>query len=174
MTHSHYSAWIMSGNVLIRQHLCSLFSLCDHQLLIRGCQHANFLRAHTFLPPCFCPVDPSLDKYSFFCGNYNPISFVYLGCLPCEKMAKRAHTYMKITSKAIPRRKIRMIECNAKCRYLKKFTCKGILRQVLYLSEAPSAPNPKLPPPNTLYVFLQYTFFTQGRGEGERAKQLER
>jgi hypothetical protein len=38
------------------------------------------------------------------------------------------------------RRKIRLIECNAKCRYLKKLTCKGTLRQVFYLSEAPSPP----------------------------------
>ncbi len=28
------------------------------------------------------------------------------------------------------RRKIRLIEGNAKCRHLKKFTCKGTLRQV--------------------------------------------
>jgi hypothetical protein len=27
-------------------------------------------------------------------------------------------------------RKIRLIESNAKCRYLKKLTCKGTLRQV--------------------------------------------
>ncbi len=35
------------------------------------------------------------------------------------------------------RRKIRPIECNAKCRYLKK-TCRGTLRQVFYQSETPS------------------------------------
>jgi hypothetical protein len=35
------------------------------------------------------------------------------------------------------RRKIRLIENNAKCRYLKKLACKGTLRQVFYLSEAP-------------------------------------
>jgi hypothetical protein len=34
-------------------------------------------------------------------------------------------------------RKIRLIESNAKCCYLKKFTCKGTLRQVFYLSETP-------------------------------------
>jgi hypothetical protein len=33
-------------------------------------------------------------------------------------------------------RYIRLIECNAKCHYLKKLTCKGTLRQVFYLSEA--------------------------------------
>ncbi len=30
----------------------------------------------------------------------------------------------------VARRKIRLIECNAKCRYLKKLICKGSLRQV--------------------------------------------
>ncbi len=37
-------------------------------------------------------------------------------------------------------RNIRLIEDNAKCRHLKKLTCKETLRQVLYLSEAPSPP----------------------------------
>jgi hypothetical protein len=40
----------------------------------------------------------------------------------------------------------------------KKFTCKEALRQVYYLSEAPS------PPPDTLYTCIQ--LFTQGRGGG--------
>jgi hypothetical protein len=35
------------------------------------------------------------------------------------------------------RRKIRLIENNAKCRHRKKLACKGTLRQVFYLSEAP-------------------------------------
>ncbi len=35
------------------------------------------------------------------------------------------------------RRKIRLKECNAKCRYLKKLTCKGTLRQVFFLFEVP-------------------------------------
>jgi hypothetical protein len=40
----------------------------------------------------------------------------------------------------IYRRKIRLIECGAKCRYLTKFTCKWTLRQVFYPSEVPSPP----------------------------------
>ncbi len=32
------------------------------------------------------------------------------------------------------RRKIRLIECNAKCCFLKKLTCKRTLQQVFYLS----------------------------------------
>jgi hypothetical protein len=53
------------------------------------------------------------------------------------------------------RRKIRLIECNAKFRYIKKFTCKGTLRQVFYLSEAPSPPLTSYSPPppsHTVYV----------------------
>ncbi len=52
------------------------------------------------------------------------------------------------------RRKIRLIESNAKCRYLKKFTCKWTLRQVFYLSEALSPSyHPILPPLHTVYVY---------------------
>jgi hypothetical protein len=48
----------------------------------------------------------------------------------------------------------RLIECNAKCRYLKKLTCKGTLRHVFYLSEAPSPPmTPYSPPLHTVYVY---------------------
>jgi hypothetical protein len=58
------------------------------------------------------------------------------------------------------RRKIRLIESNAKYRYLKKLTCKGTLRQVFYLSEAPS-------PPMTPLIH------TGKGGGGERANQRE-
>ncbi len=56
------------------------------------------------------------------------------------------------------RRKIRLIESNAKHRYLKKFTCKGILRQVFYLSEAPYEYDPHTPDPYTLYTCIQYNY----------------
>jgi hypothetical protein len=42
------------------------------------------------------------------------------------------------SSQPLQRRKIRLIECNAKCRYLRKLTCKGTLQHVFYLSEAPT------------------------------------
>jgi hypothetical protein len=42
--------------------------------------------------------------------------------------------------KRFDRRKIRLIESNAKCRYPKKMSCKGTLQQVFYLSETPSPP----------------------------------
>jgi hypothetical protein len=75
------------------------------------------------------------------------------------------------------RRKIRLIESNAKCHYLKKLTCKGTLRQLFYLSEARSlAPSPYSPSPYTLYTCIQRMYlFTQergamGRGELTREK----
>jgi hypothetical protein len=56
------------------------------------------------------------------------------------------------------RRKIRLIESNEKCRYLKKLTWKGTLRQVFYLS-----------PPLThcIRVYSILYLFTQGGGPGE-------
>ncbi len=73
-------------------------------------------------------------------------------------------TYFPTDSWVTPRRrKIRLVASNAKCRYLKKLTCKGILWQVFYPSEAPSSPmTPISPPPYTLYkirvyVTIQYT-----------------
>ncbi len=60
--------------------------------------------------------------------------------------------------RGINRRKIRLIESNAKCRYLKKLICKGTSRQGFYLSEVPSPPmTPCSPPPPP-------HFFTQGGG----------
>jgi hypothetical protein len=61
------------------------------------------------------------------------------------------------------RRKIRLIEGNAKCRYLKKFTCKGTWRKV-FICLRPRIPSP--PPLYTVYVYTVY-LFTQGRWEGE-------
>jgi hypothetical protein len=70
------------------------------------------------------------------------------------------------------RRKIRLIESNAKRHYLKKLTWKGTLRQVFYLSEAPSLPMTPYSPPLT-HCILAYLFtcilvylFTQGGGGG--------
>ncbi len=71
-----------------------------------------------------------------------------------------------------PRRKIRLIEGNAKCRHLKKFICKGTLRQVFICLRL------RTPPPQPLrkvYVYTVY-LFTQGRGpEGtvEPERRLE-
>ncbi len=57
------------------------------------------------------------------------------------------------------RRKIRLIESNAKCRHLKKLICKGTLRQ------RPEAHN--IPPPlHTVYVYTVILIHT-GKGGGE-------
>ncbi len=50
-------------------------------------------------------------------------------------------------------------ESNAKCRHLKKLTCKGILWQV-FICLRPRTPFP----PDTLFTCIQYTFFTKERG----------
>jgi hypothetical protein len=41
---------------------------------------------------------------------------------------------------------------------IKKITCKGALRQVFYLSEAPSPPKTPHSPPYTLCTCIQYTY----------------
>jgi hypothetical protein len=56
--------------------------------------------------------------------------------------------------------KIRRIESNAKCRYLKKLTCKGTLQQVFYLSDVPSLP---IIPYYTVYLCMYNILFTRGR-----------
>ncbi len=58
------------------------------------------------------------------------------------------------------RRKIRLIEGNAKFCHLKKFTCKGTLRHVLSVW----GPEPPPPPLYTIYVCTVY-LFTQGSGD---------
>jgi hypothetical protein len=61
------------------------------------------------------------------------------------------------------------LECNAKCLYPKKLTCKtkGTWRQVFYLSEAPSHPITPYSPLHTVYAYTVY-ICTQERGEGGR------
>jgi hypothetical protein len=69
-----------------------------------------------------------------------------------------------------PRGKIRLIESSTKCRYLKKLTCKGNLRQAFYLSEAPSPPMaPYSPSPYTMYSIRVYSYsilIYTGKGGG--------
>ncbi len=64
------------------------------------------------------------------------------------------------------RRKIRLIEGNAKCRHLKKLTYKGTLRQVFICW----GPEPHTPPSFTLYTCIQYTYSHRERGEEERVE----
>jgi hypothetical protein len=44
----------------------------------------------------------------------------------------------------LERRQVRVIKGNAKCRHLKKFTCKGTLRKV-FICLRPRTPYPRLP-----------------------------
>jgi hypothetical protein len=51
------------------------------------------------------------------------------------------------------RRKIRFTEGNAKCRHLKKFTCKGTFAADVCLPEAQNLIPPPPPPNFTLYIY---------------------
>jgi hypothetical protein len=62
------------------------------------------------------------------------------------------------------RRKIRLIEDNAKCGHLKKLTCKGTMRRSIYVWVP--EPHHTPPPLHTVYVYIVY-LFKQGRGRGE-------
>ncbi len=66
-------------------------------------------------------------------------------------------------------RKIRLIECKSKCRHLKKFTCKGTLRQV-FIWLRPRTPIPSTP--YSLYNVYRILIHTGGGGGGE--VELER
>jgi hypothetical protein len=46
-------------------------------------------------------------------------------------------------------------DTKTKCRHIKDFTCEGALRQVFYLSEAPSTPMTRTLPHSTLYTCMQ-------------------
>ncbi len=74
----------------------------------------------------------------------------------------------------ISRRKIRLTEGNAKCRHLKKLTCKGTLLQV-FICQRPRTLFP--PPPthtHTVYVYTVYLFTQVGEdGRFEPDKKLE-
>jgi hypothetical protein len=69
------------------------------------------------------------------------------------------------------RRKVRLIEGNAKCRHLKTITCKGTLRQE-YICLSPRTPYTT---PYTLYTCILYSIpylFTQGRGKSWTRKKV--
>ena len=73
---------------------------------------------------------------------------------------------MKTNINRRDRRNIRLIECNAKCCYIDKLTGKGTLRQVFYLSEAPSPPMAPYYPLYTMCACIQYTYLhREGGGE---------
>jgi hypothetical protein len=57
------------------------------------------------------------------------------------------------------RSKIRLIDGNAKCRHLKKLTCKETLRQAFICLRPRNTY-----PPNTLYTCIQYTYLHREGG----------
>jgi hypothetical protein len=60
------------------------------------------------------------------------------------------------------RRKIKLVEDNAKCRHLKKLICKGTLRQVFNCLR----PRTPYPPLHTLkYTCIQYSYSRRERGD---------
>jgi hypothetical protein len=75
--------------------------------------------------------------------------------------------------KGVQRRKITLIEYNAKCRYLKKLTCKGTSHQVFYLYEAPSPPVTPYSSPLTHCIRVYSILIPTGRG-GELTREKVR
>jgi hypothetical protein len=77
----------------------------------------------------------------------------------------------KITSPTHRCRKIRLVEGDAKCRHLKKFTCQGTLRQE-FICLRPRTPYPPATPRLTHckheYIILVFTGKGGGRVEPER------
>ncbi len=72
---------------------------------------------------------------------------------------------------SIDRRKMRLIEGNAKCCHLKILTCKGTLRQV-FIWLRPRTPYPP-PPAYTLFTYILYTNSHREGGEGEPERRLD-
>ncbi len=90
-----------------------------------------------------------------------------------------AHQLRNLRYRKLVCRKIKLIESSTKCRHLKKFTCKGTLRQVFICLRPPSllgfclgwssnfvgSPPPALPATHCLYI-LYFDKGKGGRGEG--------
>jgi hypothetical protein len=128
----------------------------------------------------YCPFKVHKDVSCIFSHERAPLPHVFCnkgttseigrgyrqstGSIPknhCYLKNNRWVSYNYSSSKQLkyqPRRKIRLIESNAKKMSLsKKMTCKGTLRQVFYLSRAPSPPMTPYSHPYTLYSVYVYT-----------------
>jgi hypothetical protein len=69
---------------------------------------------------------------------------------------------VQVTGEASGRRKIRLIEGNAKCRHLKILTFKGTLRQVFICLR----PKPHTPAPLTHFILVYSILIHIGKGGG--------
>ncbi len=76
------------------------------------------------------------------------------------------------SSVELNRRKIKLIESNAKCGYLK--TCNGTLRQGFYLSDAPSPSMTPYSQSYTVYLCVHYYTFSHRGGGGLTIKTVRR
>jgi hypothetical protein len=69
------------------------------------------------------------------------------------------------------RRKIRYIESNAKCHHQKNLPVKGLLRQVFYLSEAPSPPTTPYSSPPLSHCIRVYSILIHTAKGGELTRE---
>jgi hypothetical protein len=70
------------------------------------------------------------------------------------------------------RRKIRLVECNAKCRYPKYWPVKGLSGRCFICLRPSPLLWPHTPPPYTLYVYTVYLLYLHRVG-GRRANRRE-
>jgi hypothetical protein len=121
-------------------------------------------------------------KWYFYCVTRQPV-YVFFSWYPdfwtmlCEQKvviyrwiySGRQRLARILESNNMYRRKIRLIEGNAKCRHLKKLTWKGLCGRFLCVW----GPEPYTPR-YTLYTCIQYTYSHREGGRGRRVKPERR
>ncbi len=128
---------VVATSLLMSPILCFLEAQWTPAAYLRRCYVALLFAYFSLVPP-----PPSIWKYGFHAPLENPTPFCHFSMTRVQK----AHSFHKENGSSsstrpynifkgtfpvgLDRRKIRHIEVNAKCRYLKKLTCKGTLRQV--------------------------------------------
>ncbi len=155
-------SWSFCERRVLSSSLCErLFSMSDWRLAIsassrrpRSCR--SFV---SFSEVCCCLEAEAASRRTFSISLRRPSLSCKQSALGLKEQFREARLNKdrySPTQRPFPyRRKIRLIECKAKCSYLKKLTCKGTLRQVLYLSEAPSPPiTPYSPPKQHTILYM--------------------
>ncbi len=145
------------------QHLQGLNSYILEEMRFSWATASARVKEYIFLKKCCRKFYFHVEQKFFICKT------VILGTGSIEKCEIFPMEFSMLPC-TVPqhRRKIRLIESNAKCRYLKKLTCKRTLRQVFYLSEASLSSNDPIlsPPPYTLYTYILYTYSHREGGGG--------